>query len=367
MGNLINSIRAHPQLQKTGWKWLLFSLFLLSNSCEKPLQVDGDDLWFSDGVFILNEGNFMSDNASLSFYDPSEKRVHNQVFYQVNESPLGDVAHSMTLAGNMGYIVVNNSGRIYTVDLQNLQFRGKITGLTSPRYIRLLSPEKAYVSDLYARKIFIINPATSVILDTIDIAISDVRHNAEQMILHGEKLFVACWSYDNKILVIDTRTDELIDSIEVGKQPNSMVVDKNGFLWVLSDGGFTGSSYGQEKASLTRINLETHHADRMKIWEDIRVSPTDLCINYAGDTLYYLDGSVYLLPAAEFEEGGKIHIKDRGRQFYSLAIDPEDQAMYVADAVDYQQHGWVFRYSPAAELLDSFRVGINPGYFCFPE
>ena len=38
---------------------------------------------------------------------------------------------------------------------------------------------------------------------------------------------------------------------------------------------------------------------------------------------------------------------------------------YVADAIDYQQKGIVYRYSPEGELLDEFRVGIIPGAFCW--
>ena len=56
-------------------------------------------------------------------------------------------------------------------------------------------------------------------------------------------MFVNSWSYDNKILVINTLTDELEDSVEVLKQPRKIVVDKNEKLWVLCDGGYAGSDY----------------------------------------------------------------------------------------------------------------------------
>jgi sugar lactone lactonase YvrE len=163
---------------------------------------------------------------------------------------------------------------------------------------------------------------------------------------------------------MDTETDQIIDSIKVGKQPNSMVKDKNGMLWVLSDGGYPYSPAGQEKASLARINPDTHESTTMKTWDDIRVSPTDLCINNTGDTLYFIGEGIYKI-SMDMTGFDKPLIPENGRQIYSLGIDPGVGIIYVGNAVDYQQDGWVLRYTPAGAAIDSFRVGVNPGYFCF--
>ena len=42
-------------------------------------------------------------------------------------------------------------------------------------------------------------------------------------------------------MVVDNAADIVTDSIEVGYEPESMVIDRNGTLWVLCNGGWQGT------------------------------------------------------------------------------------------------------------------------------
>ena len=112
------------------------------------------------GLFITNEGNFQYGNATLSYYDPDNKTVENELFYRANAMKLGDVAQSMTIRDGIGWIVVNNSHVIFAIDIETGKEIGRITNLTSPRYMHFLSDEKAYVTQIWDNKIFIVNPST---------------------------------------------------------------------------------------------------------------------------------------------------------------------------------------------------------------
>ena len=52
--------------------------------------------------------------------------------------------------------------------------------------------------------------------------------------------------------------------------------------------------------------------------------------------------------------------------FYSLGVNPFNSEIYVGDAIDHIQNGIVYRFSPASIPIDTFRVGIIPGFFYFP-
>ena len=358
---------------------------LLSAACEssEPTGKEDFDTGGSAGVFCLCEGNMNAGNASLSYYDPATRKVQNEVFYRANGAKLGDVAQSISVHEGRVFIPMDNSGVIWALDADTFRVEGKIEAASSqhpdennhivaPRYVHFISDTKAYATDLFSPYITVFDPRTCKVTGAIPTgqAPSTGSYNStEQMVQYGKWVFVNCWSYSNKILVIDSEQDKAVHQIELRSiQPNSLAVDRNGKLWALTDGGYAGSEYGQTEPCLYRIDAATWRVEEEFAFEK-EESPSELCINGAGDTIYFInDGICKMSVTATHAPVKPLIPNERRHQIYGLAIDPASGEIYVGDAVDFEQPGVVCRYRDTAqgvELVDSFGVGMLPGAFAF--
>ncbi len=98
-------------------------------------------------------------------------------------------------------------------------------------------------------------------------------------------------------------------------------------------------------------------------------SPTELCINGTGDTLYFLNRDVYRYTLTGGENPllfieSPYDLSFNGG-FYGLEVDVNTSEVYVTDAIDHVQRGIVYRYTPDGKVGDTFKAGISPGAFCF--
>lgn len=320
------------------------------------------------GLFIINEGNFTASTASLSYYTIDSCKVENAVFNRVNAFRLGDVAQSMVIRDGLGYIVVNNSNVVFVIDVNTFERVGKITGLVSPRYIHFVNDEKAYITDLYSPAITVFDPRTLRITKRIPVnVLGKTEPSTEQMVQYKNFVFTNCWSYDNKILVIDTDLDKVVDVIEVGVQPTSLVLDKNNKLWTITDGGYSGSPYGYEAPALYKIDAETRTIEKVFRFK-LGDSGSEICMNGDRDEIYFLNKHVWKMDIeAETLPSEPFIFNPTKHNWYGLTVDPLTSEIYLADAIDYSQPGVVYRYAPDGEQIDRFQVGIIPGAFCFKE
>ena len=308
------------------------------------------------GVFILNEGNFRSGNGSLSFFSYDSLKVFNHVFLDINGRPLGDIPYSISMQGGKAYIVVNNSGKIEVVNSNDLESLAIINKLVSPRYISFIDDTKAYVTSLYSDSVTIINLLTNSISGFIN-----MKRPSEEIEIINSNAYVAHWSGGKKIMVINTGSDQVVDSIEVAMEPESMVVDKNKTLWVLCNGGWEREYF----AELIAIDTRTNNIDKRFTFPSKTDSPTCLQIDKKGETLYYIHNGIRRMDINAAELAPAIFIQSLNHSFYKFGVNPDNNEIFITDVADYVQKGNLLRYSSGGIFISSMQTDIMPGGMCF--
>lgn len=304
----------------------------------------------SERVWILNEGNFQWGNASLGWYEPSSASYFPSVFDSLEQEPLGDVLQSMAFWEGKAYLVVNNSGKIEVLDAEWGLRTGTITGLTSPRYFLGLTAEKAYVTDLYADAVSVVDLEAETVAGSIPLP-----GWTEQMQLAANQVFITNperpWLY-----VVDPTTDQLVDSIALRRGGSALVQDGQGDLWVACGEDMQDST----AAALYRIDPVTRSVAATYEFP-AGERPGSLAISPDGQWLYFLQDGLRVMATDAAALPDCATIEAGGGLFYGLAVDPANGDVYLSDAVDYVQRGVLLRYDRNLAPVDEFRAGIIPG------
>lgn len=284
-------------------------------------------------------------------------KVFNDLFSAANSRPLGDVPNSLLVKEDKIYIVVNNSGKIEIADHVTCESKGTIKGLVSPRNMAVINDNKAYVTSLYSDSIAIIDLPGSFISGYINL-----RRTSESIKVYGNEAFIANWSGGKEIMVVNTLTDKVVDSIGVSLEPESMAIDNKRRLWVLCNGGWERKT----AAELYVFDLTTHRFEKKFIFPSKLSSPTCLQADGLGQTLYYIDKGVKLmdinsanLPVAP------IVPEEIGASFYKIGINPVNSDIFISDAGDYSQAGNLLLYKNDGTFISKNKAGIIPGSMCF--
>lgn len=312
-------------------------------------------------ALILNEGTFTYGNANIYLYDLGTNLNFVDPFLEVNNQFLGDVLQSAQFqkgaaedGGNLLYLVINNSNRIEIIKDGTFKSVGAIKGLKSPRYMVFSGPKssKAYVSDLYANGVHIVDTKQQAITGFIRLP-----GWTEEMALTQEGLWVTN-RYREWLYLINTQTDRLQDSIKLGYGPASIAVDKQGMVWVYC----AGDGFNKVYPGIYQFNPSTRQILKSFVFTgniNQRLYP-HLKFNPTRDTLYYLDSGIYGLPITATDFTPSPIVNSQGRNFYGLGVNFRDGHIWVCDAKDFLQRGLVEEYTIKGQLLRSFQSGVVP-------
>ncbi|MBX2967242.1 MAG: hypothetical protein KF845_13940 [Cyclobacteriaceae bacterium] len=346
---------------------VLLSVFLLAtaalfvSSCNSNTEEPRGE--FSSGVFVVNEGNFGSANGTISYYNPVNNEVKQDIFGQANSGrALGDVVQSMTIEGDFAYVVVNNSNRVEVVNANTFKSVHTINDVKLPRYM-VTHSGRGYVSEWVSFSesggVSVINLADRSVQQHI---ITDF--GAEGLIIQNNKLYVSN-SFSNTVSVISLSSHEVIETIQVGQAPGQFVTDKDGKIWVLCGGSYDMDYAPLNDGAFYVINSGTDEVEK-SIPLNANVS-AKTAINKNKDIIYYFRGkSIYALPVTASAAPGEALITESDAVgFYSIGYDDEEELIYAGDSKGFTASGSVFRYHENGTSVNYFTSGIGPNEFIF--
>ena len=335
---------------------LVFLVLLFSCKKDKPFgpQFSDSDTTIIDTVgstiFVINEGNFTLANSSLTAFNIDEVQTEQNVFEKANEKSLGDIAQSLLIADDIGYVCINNSNLIQKIELPSTKQLGELA-VASPRYSLITTAGELWVTSLNKTTLYRIDTAAFKIIDRVR-----VEGWLEQLI-ETDNHVIACNVDENRVEVYNLE-GQLQTSIPVGRQPQSLALDNEGLLWVLCDGGFNPRD--REEATLHRIDPISRKVTFTFTFNDIEYSPTRLCYSAKENKLFYINRGVYSFePNNLNKEPQQIFEKD-GANLYGLAVFDEEEIVVVADVKDYVKPGSAYVLGYGGKQKYDFETGIIP-------
>lgn len=327
-----------------------------------------DPLAFENGILIVNEGNFGAGNASVSFIPDDLGETQNGIFARVNGTDAwGDTAQSMAFTDDVAYIVLNGSQKIEVVDRYTFESIATIGGpdkddFLNPRYMAIANG-RGYVTnwgdgtnpdDDY---IAVINLETNTVESKIPVA-----EGPEHLLAKDNTLYVALlggFNFNNSVSVIDAVSNTVTDSIEVADAPNSLQLDAEGNLWVLS-GGKPAYTEDETAGQLDKIDTATN-----TVIKTFAMAATEHpgYLSFDADVLYYtVAENIFKMDVSSTGLAAEAVIT--GTSFYDMTVN--EGRLYGTDAKDFAGNGTLEIYDLSDNsLITSKEVGINPGAIYF--
>ncbi len=335
-------------------------------SCKKEKEevvnevVSNPETGYLHGKFLVNEGSFGSNNASISYINETGE-LANDIFLQVNGFELGDVLQSFLVIGEKGYAVLNGSQKVEVIDMKTMQHIDAITGVSYPRHIIDLGNGSAFLTDgSNEGNIRIIDLSTNEITGSIPVGMGP-----EKMIKKDQYVYVCNsggWGLDHTISVIDINTDLVVATIEVGDRPMDLVVDNQGYIWVMCSGNDSWMTGGETMASLYRINTESNSVITSEVIGAPGVHPKVISATSNGEIIYFENNGVRSIALNADEPVESTFLTDA---IGSLDIDPANGDVWISSVSDFVNPSTVKCYSSIGTLKSSYEAGIGTSAVVF--
>ncbi|MGN1214846.1 MAG: hypothetical protein ACI4TJ_01230 [Candidatus Cryptobacteroides sp.] len=335
----------------------------------------------AERIYILNNGGYGANNASLSVLDLETGEVTADIFSAANACPLGDTANDLLVLEDRIVIAVNGSNIIQVCGTD-----GKSLARTEivPNVRKLVADEvngwlyaTSYADDGYVAKLSLD--------DCSLLAKAEVGYEPEGIVLYEGKLFVANTGgyaylgghgYEQTISVVDAATMDTIGTIDTGMKNLYGAFLQNGkypeYILVNAAGDYGSSPAGsviidcKTCSVVARFDFPatyattfgnsfftigsdydattheyTHHTNRISVGpEGITVAPG-------------------LAPEAPSADDGVVRAVMSMSSPSGIFINA-DGSVFIADSGDYVNRGSIHRFNADGTPSGKFTVGVCP-------
>lgn len=320
------------------------------------------------GFYLLNEGNWGSNKASLDYYDYETGTYKKNIYGEANPDVtlgLGDVGNDIQIYGSRLYLVINASNKVEVLDAKSAKKIGQVN-IENCRYITF-NAGKAYVT-AYEGFVAVIDTASLQITKNIT-----VGQQPEEMAIVNNKLYVANSGgynypdYERTVSVIDLNTETELKKIDVGINLNRLKADAYGDIYVTSRG-----DYGDVPSNLYVIDTKK---DEVKKTFDIAASNFTIHKDVA-----YVYAITYDASWNTIASFSKINVKEEAimpGSFitdgtvanimlpYGIAVNPLTEDIYVTDAKDYVTPGQLYCFDKNGKKKFQVTTGDIPAHIAF--
>ncbi len=337
-----------------------------------------------DGLYILNEGNMGANRCTLDYLDLSgtDSTIHyyRNIYAERNPSTvkeLGDVGNDIGIYGSKLWIVVNCSNKVEVCEARSTRRLGQVN-IDNCRYLAF-DGGFAYVSS-YAGPVQVAEncPLGRVYkVDTLTMQKVDsvvVGYQPEEMAIVDGKLYVANSGgyrvplYDNRIMVIDLATFQVIKEIEVDVNLHRLLADSHGQLWVSTRGNYFDVSPA----------LYCLKDDKVVARLEIPISSMTI----VGDSLYYIGTTFSYVDGGYKKDFGIVDVALQRCSVavtfeapeiknitlpYGIIVNPHDRDFYILDAKNYVSSGEMLHFDADGNFLWRVSTGDIPSRGVFLE
>lgn len=344
------------------------------------------------GFYLLDQGNMGMNKAAIDFYDYTTGLFTRNIYTQANPDAvmaLGDVGNEIAVYADRLWAIINCSNKVEVMHAEDCRRIGQVD-IPNCRHMAF-DGDFLYVTS-YAGPVLIdddynqLGYVAKIDVNTLqETARCIVRFQPDGIAISGGKIYVANSggyrpnNYEKTLSVIDIASFQVEKEVELGINLNLVVADKEGKIWVSSRGDYYDvmpKVYCYDPAADTVV--ATLDLDASSMWIDgERLYTIGNPFSYETMTstpaFNVLDTrTVTAIQSGWFDTpAGEAYAWTPAQEFsnikapYCIAVDPSRGNIYITDAGNYVNPGYLYAFAPDGSFLWRQRAGDVPASIAF--